>query len=209
MLTGKQKKIYEWLDDKLKLPVYAEAYKGAVNLLKEKHPGYITFVSHTGRDIMNQLARTVSGISASQVQYKQLVDDLEKEWRDEWRNQGLSSSDHQEDGHVIPYDIGEAVTDLIEKHREGQNRNQKNTDFFFDTFLGSSARDKIPNVKKWKEAKDFFTGKAHLREKSFSGEVQSELKEHFETLEEFLYIAATSEYSRIRSLDEILEEANK
>ena len=209
MLTEKQQKIYGWLDDKLKLPVYAEAYKGAVNVLKEKYPGYITFVSHTCRDIMNQLARTVSGISASQVQYKQLVDGLENKWRDEWRNQGLSSSDYQEDGHVIPYDICEVVTDLIEKHREGQNRNQKNTDFFFDTFLGSSERDKIPNIKKWKEAKDFFMGNAHLREKSFSGEVQYELKEHFETLEEFLYIAATSEYSRIRSLDEILEEANK
>ena len=109
---------------------------------------------------------------------------------------------------MIPYDICEVVTDLIEKHREGQNRNQKNTDFFFDTFLGSSERDQIPNIKKWKEAKDFFMGNAHLREKSFSGEVQYELKEYFETLEEFLYIAATSEYSRIGTLDAILEEAN-
>lgn len=34
MLTEKQQKIYEWLDDKLKLPVYAEAYKGTLLLYR-------------------------------------------------------------------------------------------------------------------------------------------------------------------------------
>lgn len=207
MLTEKQQKIYEWLNSKLLLPVYAEAYEGAVHLLKEKPPGYITFVSHAGRDIMNSLARTVAGIRTSKVQYEHLVDKIK--WRDEWHGQGLSSSQHQGDGHVIPYDICKMVMNLIEKHKEGQSRSQRTVDLFFDTFLGYSDRNKVPNIKKWKKTKDFFMGNTHLREKSFSEEELSKVKEHFETLEEFLYIAATSEYSRTRSLDGILEEANR
>ena len=207
MLTEKQQTIYEWLNNKLQLSVYAEAYKGAVRLLKEKYPGYVTFVSHTGRDIMNSLAKDVAGITTSRVEYKQLVDKIK--WQDEWRGQGLSPSQHQEDGHTIPYNVCARITNLIEKHKEGKSRDQGKADLFFDTFLGYSDRDKIPTLKKWKKTKEFFHGKTHLREKSFSGEAPSEVKEHFETLEEFLYIAATSEYSRTRSLNEILEGANK
>ena len=35
------------------------------------------------------------------------------------------------------------------------------------------------------------------------------MEENFETLEEFLYTAATKAYSRLRSLDEIIKETNK
>ena len=209
MLTEKQQKIYEWLYNKLQLPVYAKAYKGAVHLLKEKRPGYITFISHTGRDIMNGLARTVAGSTGSQVEYQQLVDNLQKKWQDEWRGQGLSPAPHQEVGHLIPYDVCEMITGLIEKHKEGRNRPQKADDFFFDTFLGYSDKNKITNLEKWKKAKLFFREKAHLRKGDFSEEVPSEVEENFETLEEFLYIAATSEYSRIGSLDAILEGTNE
>lgn len=207
MLTEKQQTIYEWLDNKLQLSVYAEAYKGAVHLLKEKYPGYVTFVSHTGRDIMNSLAKDVAGITTSRVEYEQLVEKIK--WQDEWRGQGLSPSQHQGDGHTIPYNVCARITNLIEKHKEGKSRNQRAGDFFFDTFLGHSDIDKTSNLKKWNEARKFFLKTTHLREKGFSEEAPSKVKEHFETLEKFLYIAATSEYSRIRSLDEILEEANR
>ena len=110
---------------------------------------------------------------------------------------------------MVPYNICASITNLIEKHKEGQNRNQGAGDFFFDTFLGYSDMDKASNLKKWKEARTFFLKTTHLREKGFSEEAPSKVKEHFGTLEEFLYIAATSEYSRIRSLDGILEEANR
>lgn len=209
VLTEKQRQIFEWLDSKLQLPVYADAYKGAVYSLKTKSPGYITFVSHSGRDIMNSLARTVAGITSAQVQYPQLVGELQKKWQVEWRGQGLTSPQHQGAGHMIPYRVCEMISNLITKHKEGCHRSQGAGELFFNMFLGDSDIDRIPNLRKWKEAKNFFFGCAHLREKEFSLDDPSKMAENFKILEEFLYIAATSEFSRISSLNEILEEANK
>lgn len=209
VLTEKQQQIFEWLNSKLRFPVYADAYKGAVCLLKMKSPGYVTFVSQTGRELMNSLPRAVAGIKSSQVQYVQYVGELEKKWQNEWRGQGLTPSQHHGEGHVIPYNVCEMIADLIEKHLEGRRRDQGKDDSFFNTFLGYSDQDKIPNLKKWKETKNFFQKRNHFREEGFSLEEQSKVAENFKILEDFLHIAATSEYSRIRSLDAILEEANK
>ena len=60
MLTTEQQNVFDWLNDKLQVPVFAEAYKGALVFLDKKPPGYITFVAHAGRDLMNRLAATVS-----------------------------------------------------------------------------------------------------------------------------------------------------
>ncbi len=209
MLTGNQQQIFEWMNDRLHLPVYADAYKGAVCLLNKKVPGYVTFVSHTGRDILNSLPQTVAGITNPRVQYEDLVNKLQKKWQDEWRGQGLTLSQHDEIGHMIPYDVCDLVIELIKEHEEGRERSQGKGELFLNTFLGDSDRDRIINLRKWKEAKRFFVECAHLREKRFSSETLSKVEEYFKVLEEFLYIAATRAYSRIRSLDEILEQANK
>ena len=156
---------------------------------------------------MNSLARTVAGITAYRVQYEQLVDKIG--WRNEWRGQGLTPSKNLEDGYVIPYNICERITNLIEEHEKGQSRSEEAANLFFDTFLGRSDIDKIPELEKWKKARTFFFKHAHLREKTFSVDVSSKVKENFKILEVFLHISATSEYSRIGSLNEILEEANK
>ena len=130
-----QQKIYRWLNDKLRLPVYADAYLGATRLLEKRSPGYITFVSHAARDLMNGLARTVAGISRFQVQYRQLVDRLQEEWMDEWRGEGFATSEGQNDGHLIPYDVCKMIAELIRDHREGRRRSEGADDLFFDTFL--------------------------------------------------------------------------
>lgn len=209
MLTGNQQQIFEWLNDVLHLPVYADAYKGAVCLLKMKAPGYVTFVSHTGRDILNSLPQTVAGITNLQVQYVDLVNKLQNKWQDKWRGQGLTSSHHDEIGHTIPFKVCDMVTELIKEHEEGRKRSQGKGEFFLNTFLGESDIDRIPNLRKWKEAKRFFEEFNHLRETDFPSETLSQVEEYFKVLEDFLFIAATSEYSRIRSLNEILEQANK
>ena len=209
MLTGKQQQIFEWMNDILHLPVYADAYKGAVCLLETKAPGYVTFVSHTGRDILNSLPQTVAGITNSQVQYTKFVNNLQEKWQGKWRDQGFTSSQHDEIGHMIPFDVCDMITELIKEHEEGHQRSKEKGELFLNTFLGFSDRDKIGNLKKWKVAKRFFEEFNHLREKKFSSETLAKVEGYFKILEEFLYIAATSEYSRIRSLDEILEQANK
>ena len=209
MLTGNQQQIFEWMNDILHLPVYADAYKGAVCLLKKKAPGYVTYISHTGRDILNSLPQTVAGITNPQVQYVDLVNKLQNKWQDKWLGQGLTSSQHDEIGHMIPYDVCDMVTELIKEHEEGRQRSQGKGEYFLNTLLGYSDIDRITNLRKWKEARRFFVECAHLREKKFSSETLSKVEVYFKVLEDFLFIAATSEYSRIRSLDEILEQTNK
>ena len=207
VFTEKQQRVFEWLN-KLQLPVYAGAYKGAVRLLKEKSSGYGTFVSHTGRDIMNSLARTVVGIPSGRVQYEQLIDDLERKWQDKRHRRGPISHEYMGEGHVISQDIWVMITNLIEKNKEGRGRNQEARELFFDMFLGSPDKDKDAIRKQWKGVRDFFLKCAHLREEDFSDEVLSKIAENFRILEEFLYIAAELEYSRMKTLDSILEEAN-
>ena len=209
MLTANQQQIFEWMNDRLHLPVYADAYKGAVCLLKKKAPGYVTFVSHTGRDILNSLPQTVAGITNPRVQYEDLVNKLQNKWQGNWRGPGLTSSHHDEIGHMIPYDVCDGVIELIREHKEGHQRSQGKGEFFLNTFLGDSDRDRITNLRKWKEAKRFFVESAHLRAKTFAPDTLSKVEEYFKVLDEFLFIAATREYSRIRSLNEILQQANK
>ena len=203
-----QQQIYKWLNEKLRLPVYADAYLGAVRLLEDRSPGYITFVSHAARDLMNGLARTVVGIGSFQVQYVEHLNRLQEEWKDEWRGEGFDTSEDQGDGHIIPYAVCQMIADLISDHKEGRRRSEGSDDLFFNTFLGFADKDRIPSLRKWRGARKFFRGIAHLREPAFSGRVHIEVEENFEIFEEFLLIAATSEYSRIGTVDAILEEAN-
>ena len=203
-----RQKIYQWLNDKLQLPVYADAYLGATRLLEQKSPGYITFISHAARDLMNGLARTVAGIGRFQVQYVERVNKLQSMWKDEWRGEGFATVEKEDDGHLIPYDVCEMIADLISDHKEGRRRSEGADDLFFDTFLGFSDRDRIPSLSKWRRARRFFGGIAHLREPEFSTRVSSQMDENFGILEDFLIVAATSEFSRIGTLDAILEEAN-
>ena len=196
------------MDNKLQLPVYAGAYKGSVRLLEEKSAGFGTFVSHTGRDIMNLLARTVIGIPSSQVQYKQEIEKLEKNWQDKRHRREPICHESLGEGYVISKDLSEIITKLIEENKEGSRRKQEAAELFFDMFLGSSNKDKDAIRKQWQTVRGFFVGCAHLREDDFSEEVLSKIEENFKILEEFLYIAAEGEYSRMKTLDYILEEAN-
>ncbi len=84
MLTERQQTVFDWINDDLELPVFAEAYKGALDLLNKKSAGYITFISHAGRDLMNLLASAVKGTKGGRVQYEQLVDKFKDDWKDEW-----------------------------------------------------------------------------------------------------------------------------
>ena len=195
-LTDRQQKIYDWLK-RLQLPVYAEAYKGAVRALEERSPGFGTFVSHTGRDIMNSLATTIVGMGSRQVQYRQLVDKLEQNWP------------YQQDGDSIDPEIYSEIGNLIEEHKDGRRRNQEASDLFFDICLNCPEKEKDSFKKKWKSEKDYFLKCAHLREADLTDETLELIAGNFEFLEEFLYTAAELEYSRIKILDKTIAEANK
>ena len=210
MLTTEQQNVFDWLNDTLQVPVFAEAYKGALDLLDKKPPGYITFVAHTGRDIMNLLARTITRTEGGLVQYCTHVNKLQAKWQPEWGDQGLTTSDNAQMGHLIPYDICQIIKDLIADHETGQERENMADSLFFRTFLDYDDKDRIPQnfLKEWKAAKKWFVAHTHLRKKRFDGDAPSEVAKHFQTLDGLLYVAASSEFKRIKGIHEILEETN-
>ena len=210
MLNDKQQHVFDWLNDKRQLPVFAEVYKGALQLLNEQSPGYITFVAHAGRDLMNALARTVSGVKSKRVEYQQLVDNLQNNWNDEWGARGFNKMDNAKDGHLIPYKSCQKVQLLIEKHKRGRLRASEADELFFTTFLDYKDRERIPKnfLDDWRAAKEWFLAHTHLGGNDYSGDVKSEIERHFKILDELLYVAASSEYERIKGIHAILEETN-
>ncbi|CAH1903386.1 conserved hypothetical protein [Candidatus Nitrotoga sp. HW29] len=210
-LNIEQQRVYEWLNDGLNLPVFAEAYKGAAILLSQKPSGYISFVAHVGRDLMNCLASTVAGTKSERAQYQQHIDKLQSDWQDEWRFSDDLSPEVVENGHFIPTRVCQRITTLIEEHKSGRIRSSEADGLFFSTFLDYSDKDKIPGnfLSEWKAAKDWFLGHAHLRKKSFQAETDGDLVKHFNCLDGYLYIAASSQYERLKALNEILDETNQ
>jgi len=211
MLNKEQHRVYEWLKDDLDLPVFAEAYKGAVILLSRKPAGYISFVAHAGRDLMNRLASTIIGIESRRVQYQEHIDKLQVEWRDEWRNNSNLTPEINEKGHFIPVEVCQKISTLIEEHKSGRMRSMEADRLFFSTFLDYSDKGRIPNnlLSEWKKARKWFQSHAHLREDPFEINIDDDLMRHFKCLDGYLYIAASSQYERLRELNEILDATNK
>ncbi len=213
MLTSNQQTIYDWLNDNLQLPLFAKAYKGAVDLLNRKSSGYITLVSHVGRDLMTILVKVVVNreIDKGWVDYKELVADFKDEWEDEWGEEGFHSDDDAPKEHLIPTEICKKVKDLIDEHKKGNLRDATINSLFFSDFLGYKDGVKIGKnfFQEWQKARRWFNEHAHLQKGDFSEIEVSEVKKHFQILEQFLYDAATSEFGRMRSINEILDEANR
>ena len=212
MLTERQQTVFDWINDDLKLPVYAEAYKGTLAILNNKSPGYITFVSHAGRELMNGLASAAIGIPGAPVQYHQRVDAFKDDWKDEWGGEEFSTTeDDDENGHLIPNEICEKIKKLVDEHKEGRRIAEEKNTSFFTNFLDYPNEESIPEnlSQEWRKAKQWFNGHAHLREDEFPIAASNEVAEHFRNLDNFLYAAAGSELEQLRSIHEILEEANE
>ena len=211
MLNSEQQSVYDWLHDDLSLPVFAEAYKGAAILMDQKPAGYVSFVAHTGRDLMNRLASTVAGIKSERVQYHQHIDKLQGEWREEWRLSEDLSPEVTQKGHLIPIEVCQRISTLIDEHKSGRVRSSEADGLFFSTFLDYSDKGKIPSnfLSEWKAAKGWFLGHAHLRDKPFRAETDNDLVKHFKCLDGYLYIAASSQYDRLKDLNEILDATNQ
>ena len=225
--SDKQRVVFNWLNEQLRLPVYADVYKGAVDLLAKKSPGYITLVSHAGRDFMNELAATVKkmesvevgdesdmpaeGTESSQVQYVYLVGELQKIWNDEWGTEFVHATDGKEIGNFVPYDICESIQNLIDEHNAGRERSDNLAPLFFTTLLDYANRERIPFnlLSEWKRTRRWFLEHVHLREGEFDTGDSDDLESCFRTLEDLLYAAASTEIERLRGINEILEATNE
>ena len=216
ILTNEQLLVINWINEELSLPVFAEAYRIAINSLNAKTPGYVTIIAHVGRDIANSLARTVAGTDGGRVQYEQLTKAIEKLWKDEWgvREDDSRLDDTEEwndsEGHLVSFDACVMVKKLLAEHDAGRERNNLNNYLFFRTFLDYDDIERIPEnlLDEWKEAREWFPSFAHCRERSFSVDERRKTEKHFQTLQSMLYAAASGAYERIKGLNEILESTN-
>lgn len=210
-LKDEQQRVYDWLNDDLKMPVFAAAYKGAVYLLDQKPAGYISFVAHTGRDLMNGLASSVSGVKSGRVNYQDHIDKLQESWHDEWSLTEKFLLEGSDKGHVVTIEVCQQITKLIDEHKSGRTRSSEADGLFFSTFLDYPDRDKIPNnfLSEWTSAKKWFLGHAHLRSKPFNSDTDADLRKHFHNLDGYLYIAASSQYERLKELNDILDATNR
>lgn len=210
-LTKEQQRIFQWINDELELPVYADVFKGAVVSLNLKSFGYITFVAHAGRDIMNGLAREYKGGQRKQVNYKEDVDKVEEVWNDKWGSLAGSFDEEEPLSYEIPNEVCKKVKALIDNHKAGRERSELTDRLFFFTFLDY---DDIKNIPKnyeaeWRITKQWFLKHTHIRKDKYNSKVEKEIVKHFQTLETYLYTAACSRFEQIQELDEILEQANR
>ena len=210
-LSNEQLVVFNWLNDELRLPVYASVYNGAVDLLARKPPGYIVFVCHAGRELMNGLASTVTDKDRQQVQYVNFFDDLENHWNDKWGARGLNERDRSKKGHCIPYEICEKIKDMISEHIAGRLRPREVAALFCTTFLGYDDNVTIPPnfIEEWLVTRDWFFDFTHLGNEDFPEDASTEIIQQFQSLDNFLYVAASSEFERIRYIHGILEETNE
>ena len=209
-LSNEQLVVFNWLNDELRLPVYASVYHGAVDLLARKLPGYIVFVCHAGRDLMNGLAPTVRGRKRLQVEYVNFFDDLQNRWKDVWVAQGLNERDQTKKGHCIPYEICGKIRDMISEHKTGRLRPREVATLFCTTFLGYDENVTIPPnfIEQWLATREWFLGFTHLGNEDFPEDASTEVIQQFQTLDNLLHVAATSAFGRMRIINEILQETN-
>ena len=182
MLTERQQTVFDWINDDLERPVYAEAYKGALEQLNKKSSGYITFVSHAGRDLMNGLASAAIGIPSAPVQYVQLVGNFTDDWKDEWGGEGYDIvEENDENGHLIPNEICEKIKKLVDKHKKGRRIAEEKNTSFFTNFLDYPNEESIPEnlSQEWRKAKQWFNEHVHLREDEFPTAASNEVELHF------------------------------
>lgn len=173
--------------------------------MNQKPHGYVTFVSHAGRDLMNILANVVNGVKTGRVQYPDHLDKIRVDWDNSWG----ADSDRELD-QLVPFSVCKKIRSLISEHNAGRIRSSDADSLFFSTFLDYSDKDKIPEnfLRDWSSTKRWFLKHAHLRKKDFDPNAESELFDNFNNLNSYLHVAASSQYERLRSLDEILENTN-
>jgi hypothetical protein len=215
----KRERIYRWLHDK-GAPSFAETYKGAVIILHNRHPGYVRFVCHGVRDIINGLPALLAGLKRPQVQYPKLVDDLENQWDAQKLPRvppvvGSAEPDPTVKGVfpdlTIPGSLIATVVNLLDEHDAGRVRATENPYRFFEVCApeNKNRRELIaPMVQTWREMQRVFQSNTHESGTSDLLKPADEVARAFRLFEEILSSFATGFYEQMEVLDEILEKAN-
>lgn len=208
--TDDREKIYRWIKEVLDLAIYADVYKGATYVLCSKTPGYVSFVCHACRDIINGLAKDYKGITRDRVDYVKLIDKLKTQWDFSWGVKSTISDEELTISKNIPLKTCYLLQEIVEEHNKGRERAEEVSFLFFQTFLDYKDKDKIPIkiIENWRESSKWFVKHAHSRKKSYDADVDKKLEKLFLDFEMTLLTAADSLTNRLKDIDAILEETN-
>ena len=229
----KQKTIRDWFDKTLKFPIFASAYWGAVDMVKNRRDGFVSYSSHFGRDVINILPLRILCIEEAsdhylgcsstggevnvwdkdtnltnspkqgRVQYVDLLDGLASGWD--------TSVPCTNNSYSISKENYIRVSCLVDEHQRGSNRARDRLFLFITTLLGYDDQRVTPPhiLEELRRGKKFFEANAHLNENTVTPDKEESLIAHFSSLESFLYAAAESQYRRLGEIDEFLDKANK
>ena len=81
---------------------------------------------------------------------------------------------------------------------------------FFAQFFDYTNVEQIPAgfYEEWKSLSDWFQAHAHTRKEPFREEELADAERHFRILDTWLHVAASSEFERLKEINEILEDTN-
>lgn len=203
-------------------PSLAELYEGAVRLLYElRLPGYSRFVAHAVREIGNGLPFVISGgTSREQLQYKNRLDDILKEWEkagfpiDGTLPIRISASDSvgsQPADSVLPLDLVRLFAKLTADHAKARERPRDTAE---KLFIGPQSENQKfedalkPTITQWLKTNKWFMKITHDNGSVDADLDGPDLRRNFELFEIALIGIARQFFATTDTLDEILEEAN-
>jgi hypothetical protein len=219
---GQSKRIYGWLREQGGLG-FAENYKGAAMLMYTKWPGYVRFVSHALRDILNRFPAVMTKEEVGRVEYVQQLDRILAGWTAEKLPRGpiVTSSgalEAQVTGRFVAVTISpklaEQLVELLDDHEQGRARSVDNPLRFLEICIPESAGRPDLLASPREQWKLLQKDAVHLTHENGGGCDEEDeaactsLFQRFEMLLSSLSNLAGSYYQSLENLDAILEEAN-
>lgn len=209
----------------------AELYEGALRILSEAHfPGKVRFVAHAIREIVNRLPDAMGAPRAAHIQYQDLCDKIENDWRKHGLPSDGTLPPDPESGSnpkitdvKLPRSVYLKMGVLVRTHAEGRDANDRRWDRLFEMIEPDdpAAEARFAFLRReWRAIGRLAVGRAHVpatgsdisnRPSPPSDDSTSDedmVKGCLERLEAALGAFFREFFKTTDELDKILEEAN-
>ena len=202
-------------------PGLGRLYAGAVEMVSEpRFPGRTRFVAHAVREIRNRLPGVLARYKGgAQLQYKNQLDDIEKEWRrsgfpaDGGVPAGVTQTQEVPSGGVpVPRRLFLMIASLVRDHAETREKPMEAAIRLFQSLdpHGKIPREKLlPLADQWLDATDWFERMVHnwkIRDEEVDTQ---QFQKRFELFEATVGAMVRAFFATVAELDEILEQANR
>jgi hypothetical protein len=214
-----RERIYTWLRDQ-GAAGFAESFKGAAMLMHGKGPGYVRFVSHALRDILNGFPAVITREDRKQVQYVHLLNRILVRWAAEKLPRGpIQGSSGALEGEAagrfiaatISAELVQELAELLNEHEQGRVRGKDNPLTFLEACIPESAGRvdllAMPRLQ-WKALQQDARQLTHENGAGCDKDDEAACADLFQRFETLLSSLAGSYYNSLENIDAILEQAN-